>query len=523
MSRLALLLGGLVLAAVWAPAARAEEDEAKPTLAAQAEALQPTTAAKLSALAAWCQKKKLYGTRDEILEQLLEFDAGDEAARKRLKYKRDDAGGWVRNPKYKRPRNLAKGGLEEAQTRLAATLGAHWDGVEALCAQAESITDLLWAMSTLQALASRFPEREGLTERQRVLAQRYFDATRARGLVKEMAATADWLRQHHGTSLAVREALGEVERDGLWVMGETARTLDGRAGLDTALAAAKKAETTASAATKLEGKIKLPWVEAAATTHGRVAGTATAEHLAAVAKACEAAGTLFEQALRTAPAWRSGLTFYLFSKKGERATFLAGFPIVENPTLAMKDKLDLVYADGQTLLVRAILAKAQADLAVNEVLNVMLSDTFLKSETPRAWHSEGISRYLAWKITGTRYSINVSGSYAGSTKDRHVPDTAAKWLAQARTHLRKAPAGLQLLLGKGTDTFNARDALVAYAFSIYLIEGHDGLAGEFLKLHHKTKDVDRACREILGMPRVVVEHRLLRWLDEVIAQQEGNR
>ena len=88
------------------------------------------------------------------------------------------------------------------------------------------------------------------------------------------------------------------------------------------------------------------------------------------------------------------------------------------------------------------------------------------------------------------------------------------WLLKARAHLQKG-AGLQLLLGKGTDVFSVRDSMIAYAFAIYLIEGHDQVAARFVAVHTKTADVDRACREVLGMPRTVVEARLVRWLDEV--------
>ena len=104
--------------------------------------------------------------------------------------------------------------------------------------------------------------------------------------------------------------------------------------------------------------------------------------------------------------------------------------------------------------------------------------------------------------------------------DRHVPESGDPWLLKARVHLRKG-AGLQLLLGKGTDVFSVRDSMIAYAFAIYLIEGHDQAAARFVAVHAKTADVDRACREVLGMPRTVVEARLARWLDEVTFRERA--
>lgn len=519
MRRAAPLLTLLIVLAFSGVDLQADEGD----LQARALALGTETGAKLAAHAAWCAKKKLYGKRDEAYERLLAFEPDHKEARKKLKYKRGDDHAWVQNPRYKRARNLAKKGQAEADATLAAILEAQVTGLLALCGSAETIPQLLWARSTLAGLHSTYPGRSDIAPIERTLALRYHAATKDKALVKEMVETEDWLRERYGTDLAVRDALGEVTRDDLWLLRESARTLEQVAGLDATIAAARKVAPTASDATKAEAKIELPWSQAVATKHVRVAGTADPKEMVKVATACEAAGALFEQALGTAPAWRAGLTVYLFAKKDERATFLKGFPTVDNVTLKHQDKLDLVYADGQTLVVRALQARGQLDLAVNEILNQMVADTFLGSETPLAWHAEGISRYLAWKLTGTRMAINVSGKYAGDAQDRAVPDADAKWLVKVRAQLAKKPAGLQLLLGKGTDAFGARDALVAYGFAVYLIEGHDGLAGEFLKLHYKTKDVDRGCRDLLGMPRAVVEERLLRWLDEVIAEQKGNR
>jgi hypothetical protein len=486
-------------------------------------ALRTETADRLRAHAAWCQKKKLYGKRDLVLERLLSFDSEDEEARRRLRYAKDESGAWVQDERYKPARNLTKAGLEEADTQLAEILDAYTAGLIALLGDAQTIPEMMAARRELDALQSQEPARRDIVPAQRALALRYYAAVSDRGIAKEVEDTAAWLRAHHGDDLAVRSALGLTLRADTLVLAETARTLDGGAGIDKALERAGAIEPTESPPTAAEAKIELPWQTAAQTEHLRVAGTADAAHLKTVAAACERAGVVFEQALGVPPRWREGLVFYLFKEKEERPLFLDAIPLVDNPTLALREKLDLVYADGQTLVVRGVLPAAQTDLAVNELLNQMLSDTFLKSDVPRAWHAEGISRYLAWKITGTRYAINVSGTYAGQSGDRAIPDTAAKWLAQARAQLDKGPAELQLLLGKGTDVFSARDALIAYAFAVYLLEGHPGLAGAFVRAHFQTKDVDRTCREILGLRLSLVEIRLRQWLDEILAQQSDNR
>ncbi|MDA1196014.1 MAG: hypothetical protein O2894_12640 [Planctomycetota bacterium] len=511
-----LLLAGLLLA----PAPAQAEESA---LARASKELDAKAAESLEALAQWCQDKKLYGKRDEVYERLLDFDPQNARARDKLGYKQAEDGRWEPPARYRRPRNHAKSGQEEADAQLAEILETRWVALIAHCREARTIGELLEARRALEALDSQVPGRADVQDALLGIMRAYFAATRDAGLVQEMEETATWLRERHGTNPALRVELGEVERDGAWVLEETARTLDGEAGLDACLAKAREATPQPGEATKVEAAIELPWARAASTAHVRVAGTADAKHIEAVAVACEAAGALFEQALRVAPAWRAGLTVVLLGSEGERETFLKGYPTVDNPTLTHRKDLDLVYADGSTLVIRALQDRGQLDLAVNEILNQMVSDTFLGHETPLAWHAEGISRYLAWKITGTRMAINVSKKYAGDTKDRAVPDADAHWLKSARVELGQGPAELQLLLGKGTDAFTARDALISYAFSIYLIEGYGGLTGEFLKSHHKSKDVDRACRELLARPRAVIEHRLLRWADEVIAGQKSNR
>ncbi len=515
------VLASLALLLLLLPAATAVAEETD--LPTRAEALGKETALALEAHADWCTKKRLFGKRDEAYEHLLTFEPNHRKARKKLRYERQPDKGWVQHPRYKRPRNLAKAGQKEADETLAAILEGYVTKRIALCREARTIADLLWARQVLAQIASEQPAREDITPAERDLALRYHAATRAKGLVKEMAETADWLRERHGTDLAVRDALGEVEREGLWVLAESARTLDHVAGLDAVLAEANKQTPAASEATKTEAKVELPWTQAVATKHVRVAGTAKAEQLAKVAVACEAAGALFEKALGTKPSWRANFTVYLFANPKERGAFLASFPVVKNPTLDHQDKLDLVYADGSTLAVRAIQERGQLDLAVNELLNMMMSDTFLGHATPLAWHAEGISRYLAWKLTGTRMAIAVSNKYAGDKQDRAVPDADAAWLPHVRSHLARKPAELQLTLGKGTDAFSARDALMSYGFAIYLIEGFDGLAGSFVRSHWKTKDVDRTARELLATPGAVVEHRMQRWLDEVIAGTPDSR
>lgn len=511
MRALPWLLLAAVAAAVAPARARGEGLEKART----ADARQ--TARDLGDLARWCQEKRLYGKRDEVLEHLLRFDPEDEDARRRLRYHKAEDGMWVQDGKYHRPHNLARG-ADEADAKLAKVLAAHRARMLAACRQASTIPELMAARREAEGLDRQHPGDADVAATLREVMLRTHAALREKGLVPEMEQAGAWLVQHHPQDLAVRAALGQSQHGGAWVLDETARALDHGGAFETVVAAARKAVTVGPGKLPAAAqRIDLPWQPGVATKHVRVLGTADAKHLGELAITCEAAGTLFERAYGRAPVRRGGLTLFVFAGKGEVDKFLKGYPVVDNPTLALRDKLDLVYADGSTLVLDPNPPDAWKDLAGNEILNQMLADTYLHSEAPRGWHAEGLSRYLAWKLTGTRLSINVSGKYAGQAGSREVPGSKDHWLVAARAALAKDPrADLQLTLGKGTDVFTPRDALIAYAFAVYLFEGFDGVAGAFVKALAASKDVDKVCRSILAMPRTVAEARLRHWLDEVI-------
>lgn len=481
------------------------------------------TAEALDALADWCTKKRVFGSRDDAYVRLLEFDPMHRNARKRLRYKRGEDAAWVQDPKYKRAKNWSPKAGKEAARQLAEILAHHRAEVLARCARSESLGDLLAARRVLGGLLSSEPADTEIPPVLRALTMRYYGLVRAKGLVTEMAAAATELRDLHPEDKEVRTLLGEVLHEDGWVLAETARTLRETNGITAAAAAALEAvKPKPSKPSDTEAKIELPWVSAVQTSEMRVAGTQEEKVLADIARKAHAAGALFEHAFGRKPTRRAGLTAYAFKEKGEVDTLLAGYPVVDNHTLRerKKIKLDLVYADGRTLVLEANPPRAQTDLVVNEVLNQVFADTFLASEAPKGWHAEGLSRYLAWKLTGTRLSIAVSGKYAGQGGDRHVPESGDPWLLMARAHVSKG-ADLRLLLGKGVDVFSVSDSMVAYAFAVYLLEGHTGVVADFVAALAKTADADKACQDVLGMPRTVVEQRLKRWLDEMTAKQRA--
>lgn len=518
-----LFVGLALLAVALLPRVGAAEEGKLQSAHAQ---LDVDLAAQLNELADWCTKKRLYGRRDVTYAALLEVDPDHAEARKRLKYKRDDSGAWVQSPKYKAATNWNRGLVAESETRLEAIQAEHRMAVLDLLEAAATPTDLLWARREVEALQSRRPGDERPPKVLRALVLRYYREMAERGVVREMEDAARFLRMHHPRDVAIRSSLGEVERGGIWILRETAETLKRQNAL---AKAARKAvlsvEVEPIDLDRDEAKVELPWKPGVGTADLRVIGTADEKTLEKVAQHAQAAGAVFEAALGKAPSRREDLTLVVLAGKDEDDTFIANYPVVDNPSLQQRKKigLDLVYLHGSGMLLRKNPPEAQLDLAVNTVLNQILSDTFLEHESPRGWHAEGISRYLAYALLGTRLSINVVGKYAGQGGDRHVPESKASWLSSAKAQLKTNPdVGLQLLMGKGVDTFGVRDAVLAYAFAVYLLEAHSEIAASFVRRQAETSDVDKASREILGLPRTVLEQRFVRWLDEVIAAQAAS-
>lgn len=500
----------------------AEDDDLEDARAS----LEKDLAAALVDLAGWCTKKRLYGRRDAAFEVLLEVDPDHAEARKRLKYKKDEAGGWVQSPAYKPATNWKRDLVPESEERLAKIQADHLTALLQLYGRATALTDLLWARREVEALQGRYPADARLPKLLRTLVLRYYRHVAEKGLVNEMDGAAAFLRTHYPRDVEILGALGEVDYKGVRMLTETATTLKrGRDSATAARAALEKIELQPAKLDADEAKIKLPWTAGVATSDIRVVGTAKAEELRAVATHVQAAGVVFEGALNVPPSRRKGLTLVVLAGEGEDDTFVEAYPVEDNPSLQQRKKigLDLVYLHGYAMLLRKNPADAQIDLAVNTVLNQIFSDTFLEYGAPRGWHAEGISRYLAYLLLGTRLSINVVGKYAGQGEGRNVPGSKDSWLANAKAQLAKNKrVGLQVLLGKGVDTFSARDAVVAYAFAVYLIESQGKLVAPFLQSHVRTSDVDKAAREILGMPRTVLEHRFVRWLDEIIAARSAD-
>jgi hypothetical protein len=132
---------------------------------------------------------------------------------------------------------------------------------------------------------------------------------------------------------------------------------------------------------------------------------------------------------------------------------------------------------------------------------------------------EGLASYLTFLATGTRYSWTVEATYSGSggADPGRLRSAAFDWATAAAEFLEKPEnaRALRLSLPKSYSAQTGADALVAYAFAAFLVEGHDGAAKSLLERIGKGTALDEAFQATLGADPERVQARLARWCREV--------
>ena len=477
---------------------------------------------QLRELAKWCHRNKLYGKRDETYARLLRYEPDDAKARRWLKYKQAGDGTWQQDARYKLPPNRMKGRLPQYDERRAQADEGYVESVVRILSGLESLQDLGWGQKTLVGLAGEFPENEQVAHHLRHTRLRIHAAAVAAADVDSLTGIEQLLLDADPEGAEVRAQLGFVEAETGWLRVETARTLAQRARLQKAAGAHLAGADTPKPEKlrALETALAIEGLRSIATPHMRAVGTGTDEDLTAFARACEAAGPMFETAIGKAPVRRKQHTAYMFSKDGETEKFLDRYPLKDSPLLKMFDelKLHITWITGRSMVLTKNPANAQLDLALNLLFTVMLADTYFNSSDVAGWLDEGVARHLTYRLVGTRLSIGLAGRYGDKNAGgaREVPESEAPWLAAA---LRAAPGPkaleLRLVLGKGADAMTPKDRLMAYAFAVFLLEAHADGASKFLSLVGEGKDLDVVAKETLGAPLALVEYRMHHWLAEI--------
>jgi hypothetical protein len=439
----------------------------------------------LEGVAARCGDAKLFRTRNDIYERILDFDPDHATARKWLRYRRDASGAWVRPGTYKPPRNMGKSGLKDA--------------LAALDAAGNALAD--------DALALLSAGLAGTTK-----------AARAR-IVREALRVAPDRRE---LRLANRET---QTAEGGWILEETARAITRHKELVTGAARAVDEAPAPERArpTREENATLLRWNGILQGKHVRLMGTPNPAELERCERCAEACFGLWRSAFGSDAPPSPGFTMYVLRSGEERLQILKNHPD-SNPEYA-------AYATARTsswfpktrrTWMMSPSASVRLEWCVRQALGWMLGAEFgVKGRV--GWAFEGFGLYLSHLITGTRQTYFVQRTRYNGRKPVAKDDLwtrlrqpGADWRAEARTLLASGERpDLRLLLGKGVNTMTTEEMLYSYVLAAYCLEGHGERAGRLLHAVGKDRMTPGdALRKALDMDVDDLEARVARWLDE---------
>ncbi len=463
-------------------------------LAQRWAALRNETLGRLHHLAKWCAKAKLFGARAEVYRGVLAFSPDDAVARKRLKYKRDKDGAWVRKGKWKEPKNLSKAKPDFLVRR--GEFGSWF---------ANKVADLLDEAHSARAHRIRAQIIQG-----------------ALGVDPEREQFRDW---------------NDEVRDGktAWILLETKSARKRRPAIRKRAVEAIKAVPQPEVGTplKLDRHGGVAWQTVLEGKRVRVLGTTDAEEIEQLLRNMDACWPVFRYAFdRSAPTFRAqgryvraGWTTYVFDSMFAGNAFYAA-----QPGTAERDRTFTAPLVGTWIPKRtASVVKSPDDATRIEVASKQvvssLSNRVLGLNRHRAWAAEGMALYLNYQIVGTRriYSVNdVKTQYAEPNKpipeyERKMADSSADWLDLGRLLLEsEGKPNIHLMSGKDFNTLTRAETLYGYCAAAYIVEGWPEKAAEFFQTvgSKQGTDLDHVCLETLGFDARTFEARLYRWLKE---------
>ena len=475
--------GLLAVALAVAPAVAGQDDVGfEPEYRAAVVAL----VAALEEQADWCSKGRLYAERDRALELLLRFEPDHPGARKTLGHRWVDDGWEI--PEDREPAlNRTDKRLPEARRRRAA-LGRDFServvGIAGFYERAD-------------------PELGGLTpERKR----------------EAFAAVLLVDPDHPG----VRTYFGEARVGERWVLGETERARARRAELKAIVRDAFAAVPAPGDVepNEVEAAMGVSWTAGVATPRVRVLTTGPRGEAEQVARACHAAMDLYRAVLGSEVEMLEGYTVWLLLDGASRDAFVAGWPgwgperveemstwggagVPRDVHVARWDADEVTRLDGAVRHTLGVLFKLDVDLGVDV-----------------AWAWEGAGLYLTRSLVGTRLTWYGSGQTTETPEAKELLGRLLRsdvnWMNEAYQMLKlgRSPP-LRALLGCGIDSMGVRDALLAYAWAAYLIEGRpDDLRPILLAVGEGQVPSADAVESTTGRDVDENQARLLRWLSE---------
>jgi hypothetical protein len=513
-------VGLLALAATGAVVgpARAGERSVEERLAAARSRL----VGDLVALADWTLGQGLDAQRERTLVLVLELDPENAAARRALGWKkRRGSGEWVAPPDRPPAVDTRPARLPAREARWRKAFETYGDALASLGGDPFATHPDSWLAAV--ALLAR-----GLPDDARVVAT----VERVRAEIADPRvppetheALEERLEAVFPDDARVRAARGHVRGEAGWILAETALALRRRRDLE-ARAAALREESVEAASlepTAREAECGLEGLACFGDDELRVVGTVDPKVLRRVAQSLTRAPAVFEWAFRTAPAAGPRQVWW-------HVKDLAQARAVVGRVFGGSDRLLEEMAAYHTLPLGA--TEVVWSIAGDDPAWRLDSSLFGAQERAlaRTFGLEGryeslrtaLVRWLVWRQVGTRLSSVLDRSYADPPAGMPVGDLgnpAFDWAAGAAAVLRphKNRGMLRLALGKRTGSQTKADALVAYAFAAWLVEGHEGDEAARISTRlgrEQNDDLGVAFVEVFGRTVDQVERRLERFCRE---------
>lgn len=434
-------------------------------------------------LAEWCKKRKLYRERDSIARHLILLDPDHRGARWALKYNRQ-GDKWVQSRNYRVPRSHASDANYEAyELQLAQVLDPFK-------------TKLFVGL-----------ERNG----------RKLEAGAKEAVLRRLLVLTP-------NDLALRTVLGEVRFHDRWVLEETLRAKQNPRGIRVLVEEAfETVERPKGDEPRADEKsVPFRWHAARRTPGVRVLGTTLRKEVDQTAEVAQAAAHLFHKVFHHGQPHRKGYTIYLLNGPMERDQLLDTLGGITHDARGQLGQAGGGWLKSNRLAEWDLNPARRLDGAARQTIGALLMDAYgINGDHGWAW--EGMGCYLVYHMTGTRLTYFFERSGYSSTRKTtlwptmQVPEV--EWLSMARNLYRdQGPPSLTFLLGREVNTMRDEDLLASYVLSAYLLEGRPDDTPRILRRIGAGEHPVLVFEEVTGLSMPDLEARLMRWLDEVLAE-----
>jgi hypothetical protein len=435
----------------------------------------------LDALAADCQKARLFMQRNETYKLLLTLDPDHKEARKTLGYKWDrKAESWTPPKRPKTPKDKDPAlALETIQARDG-VLTKHRDRVLAAMNASDLPDDRRRAI--VRALIELLPRDESL-----------------------------------------RTAAGQVKHKDKWIDEATARALTVRDKRKKRIKEHKKevGDPESTTATPAEDGLGQSWSGKLKTTNLRILGTCSKAELKRIAIHCQATVNYLNEIFETAAIRDANV--YVLQGDGSKNSFMDKWPRLEPDKRTLYKKLFAVYLDYDNLASVAPSDRERLDAAVRLNVYRHLNHNWNIYEK-YGWVNEGFGMYLTWQMTGTRLVFFVRDTEYTDPNQLDLNDLNktlrkgnADWLKLAKKQLTgKKKPNLGFMLGRDVNQLTPKDLLISYALAAYILEAQEpAVAKRILKRIGEGQPSATVLEEELKMTLPELTEALANWLDEI--------